>query len=156
VHRGSLHTVHSPDDGSSSLLSRLVVALYLLGYSTLLPILTTILINWAVYYFTANTFFKESWMIPTLLGLSAFAGGVLIRQKVEDGRGGLLKFIMGMLGLILYAYITYLDVHQPGGIYSQYMPMFLRPHLVAIIYALPAIGLGGMLFYQYFSLKANP
>lgn len=155
MHRGSLHTVHSPDDESSSPLSRMIVALYLLGYSTLLPIFTTIIINWAVYYFTADNFYKESWMIPILLGFSAFIGGVLIRQKIEDGRGGLLKFSMGLFGLILYAYITYLDIHQPGGVYSQYMPMFMRPHLVALIYAMPAIGLGGMLLYQYFSLKTS-
>jgi len=156
VHRGSLQSVHSPDSSHPGFWASLIIGLFLLGYSTLLPIAATIIINWAVYYFTAETFYHDAWMMPVLLAFSAFISGVFIRQKVEDnGRGGLLRFSVGLVGLLVYAYITYLDIHQLGGVYSQYMPMFLRPPIVALIYALPGIGFLGMVFYKYFSLKTH-
>jgi len=153
VHRASLHTLNSPNPDNPGLLGKLVLGLFLLGYCTLLPILTTIGVNWIVYFFTADTFFHDSWMMPLLLGFSAFLSGVLIRQRIEDGTGGLARFTLGLLGLVIYAYLTYLDIHQLGGIYSQYMPMFLRPTMVVLIYALPGLGFLGMLFFQHFSLK---
>ena len=153
MHRASLHQLNSPGPDSPGLLGKLVQGLFLLGYCTLLPILTTIGVNWIVYFFTADSFFHAAWMMPLLLGFSAFIAGVFIRQRIEEGSGGLARFTLGLLGLVIYAYLTYLDIHQRGGVYSQVMPMFLRPTLVALIYALPGLGFLGMLFFQYFSLK---
>jgi hypothetical protein len=67
--------------------------------------------------------------------------------------GGLGLFVLGLVGLMLFAYVTNMDIHQLGGIYSQYMPKYLKPTMVEYVYLLPGVGLMGMLFYKYFSLK---
>lgn len=153
VHRGSLHTVKTSDSEDQNILVNLILSVFLLAYFIFLPLAATILVNWIVFFFTAQSFYHASWMMPLLLGFGSFVGGVLIRQKIEDGTGGLAKITLGLLGLMLFAYLTYLDIHQLGGIYSQYMPMFLRPPMVVLIYSIPGIGFGGMLFYKFFTLK---
>jgi hypothetical protein len=122
-------------------------------YFTLLPILTTVLLNWAVYFFTQDNLFQEAWMSPTLMGISVFMAGALIRQKMEDDMGGMGAFTLAILALILFASLTYQDIQTIGDIYSRFMPQFLNENLIDFIYALPAIGIMGMLAYKYFTIK---
>jgi hypothetical protein len=153
VHRASVHTVRTTAIEKPPLLGQCLSGLLLLGYFTLLPVLTSLAVNWVVYYFTARTWFHDEWMMPTLLLFSTFVGGVFIRQKIEDEEGGLALFLLGMFGLIIFAYVTDLDIHRLGGVYSQYMPKFLRPTMVQYVCLLPGVGVCGMLFYKFFSVK---
>jgi len=131
----------------------LVHGVFLLFYFTLLPILATVLLNWAVYFFTQNNLFNEAWMSPSLMGISIFMAGALIRQKMEDDLGGMGAFILAILALILFSALTYYDILTIGGVYSRFMPRFLNEELTDFIYALPAVGIMGMLAYKQFTLK---
>lgn len=126
---------------------------FLLFYFTLVPILTLIVVNWLVFFFTQNNFYQESWMSPALAILSCIIAGSLIRQRIEDELGGMGLFTLGIIGLILFGWITYQDVHTMGGLYSRFMPRFLSIELTDYIFAFPAIGVMGMLAYKYFTVK---
>ncbi|WP_303674610.1 hypothetical protein [Vampirovibrio chlorellavorus] len=126
---------------------------FLLFYFFLLPVLTVIIVNWAVYFFTQSNFYTESWMAPTLLLLSTFIAGVLIRQKMEDESGGLGLFTLALLALLLFGWFSYQDIHTIGGLYSRFMPRFLTTDVDSFIYALPAVGIFGMIAYKQFTLK---
>jgi hypothetical protein len=156
VHRDALYqhkTRATPKHGGRNLALRGLGGLLSLIYFSLLPALITIVLNWVVYYFAESTIYHEFWMMPLLLTLGTFIGGVFIRQQIESGSGGLTGFSLGILGLLIFAGLTYGDMHQPGGLYSRYMPQFLRPGLVVWVFALPGVGFLGMLFYKFFSLK---
>ncbi|WP_373533148.1 hypothetical protein [Vampirovibrio sp.] len=141
---------HKSSDGFWVSLSRHA---FLLFYFTLLPVLTSVLLSWAVYLFTRNSLFHEVWMAPALMGLSVFVAGVLIRQKMEDDLAGMGAFIVAILALILFAALTYQDIQAIGGVYSRFMPRYLNEDLASYIYALPAVGIVGMLAYKQFTLK---
>jgi hypothetical protein len=126
---------------------------FLMFYFTLLPILTTVLLNWAVYFFTPNHLFQEAWMAPTLMGISIFMAGAFIRQKMEDDFEGMGAFILAILALIVFSALTYYDIQTIGGVYSRFMPRFLNENLIDFIYALPAVGIMGMLAYKQFTFK---
>jgi hypothetical protein len=126
---------------------------FLLIYFFLLPVLTVIMVNWAVFFFTQSTFYTENWMAPTLLLFSTFLSGVLIRQKMEDENGGLGLFALGLLALLLFGWLSYQDIHTIGGLYSRFMPRFMTTEVDSFIYALPAVGIFGMIAYKQFTLK---
>ncbi len=153
MHRESVTTVVTPVVKTPHPLRQGFNLMCLLGYFTLLPIFINIGVQWAVYFVTAHTWFPAGWMMPTLLLISTFLGGVFIRQKLEEGAGGLGLFVLGILGLCLFAYLTDLDIHRLGGVYSRFLPVHLRLGLVPFVYLLPGVGLFGMLFYKFFSLK---
>lgn len=152
--RSSYSAVNRPEqEPSKGFWANIARSGFLLFYFTLLPILATVIVNWAVYFFTQNNFFPEAWMAPTLIIISTFLAGALIRQKMEDEMGGMGLFTLAILSLILFAWLTYQDVHTIGGIYSRFMPRFLTEDLSDFIYALPAVGILGMLVYKHFTIK---
>lgn len=153
MYRESLTAVNHKKDEGPNLLDRTVMGVFLMAYFTLMPIVCTWGISWVVYWLTANTFYGEPWMMPLLLISGAFFGGVFIRQKIEDEMGGMGLFFLGMLALIIFSILTHMDIEKVGGIYSQFMPKLLRPSMADYLYMLPGIGLVGMLFYKYFTLK---
>lgn len=136
-----------------NLFEKLVNSMFLLGYFSLLPVVLVILLNWAAYAIAATTFYQDFWMMPSLLVLGTFLGGALIRQKMEDEEGGMGLFFLGMMGLMVFAWLTWLDINDPGAMYSRFMPKLLKPSLSDYVYGIPAIGMVGMLFYKYFTLK---
>ncbi len=153
-----LRTPHSASnrtekDSAQGFLTSFLRSVFLLFYFFLLPVLTVIIVNWAVYFFTQNTFYTESWMPPTLLLFSTFISGVLIRQKMEDESGGLGLFILALLALLLFGWLSYQDIHTIGGLYSRFMPRFLTTDVDSYIFALPAVGIFGMIAYKQFTLK---
>lgn len=127
--------------------------LFLLVYFSLLPILTLLGVSWVVYLCTQGNFYTESWMAPGLLLLSTFISGVLIRQKMEDENGGLGLFTLALFALLLFGWISFQDAHTVGGLYSRFMPRFLTSDVDVYIYALPAVGVLGMIAYKQFTLK---
>lgn len=136
-----------------NLFEKLVTTLFLLGYFTLLPIVLMVLLNWAAYGIAATTFYQEFWMMPALLVLATFLGGALMRQRMEEEQGGMGLFFVGLIALALFAWLTLQDINDPGLMYSRFMPKMLRPSMADYVYAIPAIGMFGMLFYKYFTLK---
>lgn len=140
-------------DTSKGFLASFFQGLFLLLYFSILPVLTLIVVNWAVYFFTQNNFYTDSWMAPTLLLLSTFLSGVLIRQKMEDESGGLGLFTLALFALLLFGWLFYQDIHTIGGLYSRFMPRFLTTDVDSYIYALPAVGIFGMIAYKQFTLK---
>lgn len=76
-----------------------------------------------------------------------------MRQKIEDETGGMRLFVVGIIALILFALLTYQDIHAIGGVYSRFMPKFLSVTIGPYIYMLPAVGILGMLAYKHFTLK---
>ncbi|MCE3235766.1 MAG: hypothetical protein K0Q50_1946 [Vampirovibrio sp.] len=153
MYRESPTAVSRNKESTPSVLDRLACWVFLLAYFTFLPILITILLNWAVYSFAVNNLYQESWMMPSLLLFSTFLAGALMRQKMEDETGGLSLFVIGILALMVFSVLTYEDIHRLGGIYSQFMPRFLVPTMEDYVYMLPGVGIAGMLFYKYFTLK---
>lgn len=91
--------------------------------------------------------------MPFLIILSTFLAGAFMRQKMEDETGGLGVFVLGILALLVFAFLTFQDIKTTGGVYSRFMPKLLRYSLLDYIYLLPAVGVLGMLFYKYFTLK---
>jgi hypothetical protein len=127
---------------------------FLLVTAIFLPIITLIVVNWAVYMFTYNNFYLDAWMMPTLLILSTFLAGAFIRQRIEDeARGGMGLFFLGVVGLAVFAGLTALDIHTSGGVYSRLMPKLLRFDMHRYVMMLPAVGMAGMLCYKHFTLK---
>ncbi len=153
MYRESPTAIHRKTEQEPGLLDKLAGAVFHMVYFTLLPIIITVLVNWAVYSFTAHNFYQALWMAPTLLLLSTFLAGALIRQKIEDAMGGMGLFVLGIIALGVFAYLTSLDIQKTGGVYSQLMPRFLLPGLESYVYMLPGVGILGMLFYKYFTLK---
>lgn len=131
----------------------LVTGVFLAGYFTFLPIILTVIINWAVASFTMNNFYQEHWMMPALIVLSTFLAGAFMRQKMEDEAGGMGLFLLGMLALIAFTFLTHYDITSHGQVYSRFMPKILRTSTLDYLYFLPGVGLLGMLFYKYFTLK---
>jgi hypothetical protein len=126
---------------------------FLFFYFTLLPILATVVLNWIVFFLTRTTFYSEPWMMPALLLASTGAGGVLIRQKMEDEMAGMGIFTLAILALMLFGWLTYQDIETVGGIYSRFMPKVLSDALQGYAYTLPAVGIAGMLLYKHFTVK---
>jgi hypothetical protein len=137
----------------SSILGKLILGMFLLVYFTLMPIACTWGVNWVVYWVTADNLYSEAWMMPALLLFGTFLGGVFIRQKIEDDNGGMALFFLGMVALIIFSILTHMDIEKVGGIYSQFMPKLLRPSIASYIYMLPGVGLIGMMFYKFFTIK---
>ena len=130
-------------------LPQLARNLFLMGYFTVLPVLLTIGLNWLVYPFTVNTFYREEWMMPTLILLAAFLAGVLMRRRMEAETGGMGLFALGCLALITFAVMSHQDILTTGGVYSHWMPELLRAGVLHYTYFLPTAGLLGMLFHRY-------
>lgn len=126
---------------------------FLFFYFTLLPILVTVIINWVVFFLTRTTFYYEAWMMPALLLVGTAAGGVLIRQKMEDEMAGMGIFTLAILSLMLFGWLTYQDIDLVGGVYSRFMPKVLSEALLGYAYTLPAVGIAGMLLYKHFTVK---
>lgn len=153
MYRESPTAVNQRQEAGPTVAHRLANWVFLLVYFTFLPIITTVMVNWAVYAFTVNNLYHESWMMPSLLLLSTFLSGALIRQKMEDEAGGLALFVLGIVALMIFSAVTFEDIHRLGGIYSQFMPRFLVPTMEDYVFMLPGVGIAGMLFYKYFTLK---
>lgn len=126
---------------------------FLLFYFSLVPILSIIIVNWLVFFFTQNNFYMEPWMSPGLAILSTLVAGALIRQRMEDELGGLGLFTLAIIALMLFSWLTWQDINTIGGVYSRFMPKFLPFELLDYIMALPAVGIVGMLAYKYLTLK---
>jgi hypothetical protein len=153
LYRESTTAVSRKKDEGPRLLDRTVTTVFLMAYFVLMPVACTWIISWAAYWLTADTFYNAPWMMPLQLVGGAFLGGVFIRQKIEDEMGGMGLFFLGLLALVLFAFVTHLDVEKLGGVYSQFMPRLLRPSVGDYLPMLPGIGLVGMLFYKFFTLK---
>jgi hypothetical protein len=145
------HSHRSPEN--HSLIGALVANIFYLVCFTGLPMLLTIILNWSVYTFTAHNFYQSLWMAPILLLISTFWAGALSRQMMEDKPGGMRLFVLAILAFSLFAWLTYYDIQNGGGLYSQFLPRFLTARSLSSVYMLPGIGILGMLFYKYFTLK---
>jgi uncharacterized membrane protein (DUF485 family) len=154
VYRESPAAVHNRDlDERRNLFAVLCGSCFLLLYFTLLPVLLHWGINWLVYFLTVNNFYQEPWMMPTLMLLSTFLAGALMRQKMEDESGGMGLFFLGVLALAIFAWMTHQDIATTGGVYSRLLPKLLRASIDDYVYMLPAVGMIGMLCYKQFTLK---
>lgn len=153
MYRESPTAIRRKKEPGESFLDKLAAGIFHLAYFTLLPIILTVAINWMAYSFTAHNFYRALWMSPALLILSTFLAGALIRQRIEDAMGGMGLFVLGILALCLFAGLTFHDIQKVGGVYSQLMPSFLLPSVESYVYMLPGVGVMGMLFYKYFTLK---
>lgn len=153
MYRESRAASQERDDDNPGFFQKLFGSVFLLAYFVFLPIILTVIINWAAYAFTQNNFYQDAWMMPTLLLLSTFLAGALMRQKMEDETGGMGLFFLGMLALVVFAWLTQHDIRSLGGVYSRYMPKMLPHSVLDFVYLLPALGVVGMLFYKYFTLK---
>lgn len=152
--RASPSAVNRPDqEPPPSLLMGLICSAFLLTCFTLLPILVLTATHWLVFFFARSTLYQENWMNPALAIISCVIAGAFIRQHSEDERGGLGIFTLGILALILFAWLTHQDIHAVGGLYSRFLPRFLPVELDTYTFAFPAFGLIGMLFFKYLSLK---
>lgn len=154
MHRESRTAPHKqlPDE-KQPVLAILLNGVFLAGYFTFLPLMLLCLLHWAVYSFAMNNLYQESWTMPALLLLATFLAGAFMRQKMEDENGGMGLFVIGILALIVFSLITYQDIATTGGIYSRFLPKILRRSLLDYLYFLPGVGMLGMLFYKYFTLK---
>lgn len=153
MYRESQTAIHREKKPRTSIPGVLGSGLFLAGYFTFLPIFLTIVLNWVVASFTMNNFYQESWMMPLLLLLSTFLAGAFIRQKMEDEIGGMGLFVMAVLALLVFTLLSYYDMTTHGGVYSRMMPKILPYSAQNYLYFLPGVGLLGMLFYKYFTLK---
>jgi len=154
LYRQSTSAVNPKESESErGMLTMLLGGLFLTSYFLLLPIFLSVLIQWAVYSLTMNTFYEAPWMAPALLLFATFLSGALMRQKMEDDNGGMVVFALGIMALIAFAWMTRLDILHTGTIYGGFMPKPLSYTLLDYILMLPGVGLLGMLAYKYFTLK---
>lgn len=153
MYRESSSANPSCPQSNPSFLEKMLSLLLLIGYFVLLPIGLTVLFTWISFWLTADTFFVEPWMMPTLILFASFLGGALIRQKIEEGSGGMGLFLLGIITLIVFAGLTWQDIMTPGSIYSQFLPKRLAHDLLNYVFMLPCVGMFGMLFYKQFSLN---
>jgi hypothetical protein len=153
LYRPSAAAQSEREEAKPNVLEKLVSVVFLLAYFTFLPVIMTILLNWAAYSITAHNFYQEIWMMPLLLLLATFLAGALIRQKIEDEMGGLGLFSLGILALAVFSFLTYCDIHTFGGVYSSFMPKFLLHSVTDYVFMLPGVGIIGMLAYKAFTLK---
>lgn len=153
MYRESRTAPYERKDVKPGFLVSLFNSTFLLAYFSFLPLFLMVVVHWAVYSFTYNNFYRDSWMMPALLLLSTFLAGALMRQKMEDESGGMGLFFLGIVALCLFAWLTKYDILSTGGVYSRYMPKLLSYSLLDFIYMLPAVGVGGMLCYKHFTLK---
>lgn len=137
----------------SGVLVQMLRTILLLGYFTLLPALLCVGIHWVAYALTANSLYQEGWMMPGCLLASVFLAGALMRQVMEDAQGRMGLFVVGVLALGLFSWLTHLDIQGHGGIYSQWMPSPLRSDMQPWLMLLPGVGLLGMLMFKYVALK---
>lgn len=142
----------SPDEKPNPV-AAFLNGIFLLAYFTLLPVILLVILSWIAYTLTSNNFFQDPWMMPGLLLFSTFLAGALMRQKMEDEDGGMVLFFLGIVGLLAFAWMTQHDIDTLGGMYSRFLPKLLRPGLEQYVYMLPGVGIVGMLFYKYFTIK---
>ena len=134
-------------------LEKLVNTVFQLGYFVLAPAFAVILVNWAMYSISASTWYQEHWMAPILLVLGTFMGGVLIRMRLEEEDGEMGMFMLAIIALIVFAWLTRMDLFSGGDVYGRFLPKLLKYSLEPYIYAIPGIGIAGMLFYKQFTIK---
>jgi hypothetical protein len=153
LYRESSAAVRPRKQIAASPLAKLAGTLLLLLYFILLPILIFFAVNWCVYAFTANNFYRDAWMMPVLLLFSTFLSGAFIRQKMEDEHGRMGLFFLGILALAVFAWLTQLDIDRLGSVYSHFFPKRLPTRLEDYTLMLPAVGMLGMLCYKQLTLK---
>lgn len=140
----------TPDAVMQRLPGVLLTALYFAG----LPLLIIMGVHWVVYAFTVDSVYRDAWMAPTLLLGSGFISGILIRHRIErGGSNGMGLFLMGILSLIGFSYMTYHDIHTLGGLYSHWLPRPLSYAIQDYVWFLPGVGVAGMLFHHFFMLR---
>lgn len=127
----------------------------LTAFFAILPVITTIGVGWLVYHLLKMTLYTEDWVQPLILFGGAFFAGAFARTMM----GGFLK-TMGLMMLSLisfsaYAFITYLDIQNSGGIYSRFMPDIIPYSLQTFVPALPLVGMAGLLLFDFFTIKQS-
>lgn len=157
MYRESPTAVYERKERGPHVLMKLFNSMFLFLYFIFLPVMLTVLINWAVYSLTKENFYQDHWMMPTLLLLSTFLAGALMRQKMEDESGGqtggMGLFFLGIAALFAFVWLTQQDIQMTGRIYSHWLPTPLRPSVSDWLLMLPLTGIFGMLFYKFFTLK---
>ncbi len=137
----------------SEALNRLGIQLFMYAYYTALPLIALVVLHWIVSSFV-SFYYDEYWMDPLLLVLATFLGGAFMRQTAEDTDNGMGQLLIAILALVTFAYITKMDLDSIGAVYSaQFLPHILRSSVYNFVYAIPFIGMVGIIFFKHFSLK---
>lgn len=138
-------------------LQSLVYQILMFAYFLLLPILLLIAISWSMFSITHDVMYDDSWMGPALLVLATFMAGVISRQTMNlnhIGSGDSMGvFLMAVMGHIGFATLTYLDLQSEAGVYSDFLPRPLTLAIYPFVFALPVVGMLGILFSRNFSLS---
>lgn len=122
-------------------------------YAALMPVVILSSVSWGVFFLTRTTFFSEPWMVPLLVVMGTFLSGVILRMNMEDTQSTLRMFLLSVLGFMGFACLTWMDVDSGGAVFSEYLPKFLTLDVEALTYAIPGVGIAGMLCFKLFSLK---
>lgn len=103
-------------------------------------------------HYLLGRFFEIEWVMPILMVIAVFMGGALIRKWIsrhEYRHTGLFHLIAGILALCVFSLMTWWDIHQSTmnsfTFYSRLLPVFWDPGLTVWAYALPAVGLLGLI-----------
>jgi hypothetical protein len=115
-----------------------------------LPAFLLIILSWFSYGFTKRVCFDEFWMMPLLICLSTFVAGVIIRQGMRYTKHQLGLTVLAGLGLMVFAVLVWMDI-QNHQLISPYLPLPLRSEVLPYVYAIPLVGLLGLVFSNLFA-----
>lgn len=135
-----------------SMLFNIVAIIATVLFFAVLPLILLVGFCWGFSSFTGDYFYtSSSWIMPVLIIISMFLGGVMVRAWSDRYRvlQGLKFFILGALSLIFAAYVLWVDIDsQP--VISQLLPHPLDGSLIPLLYSMPGIGMLGMIFSKTF------
>ncbi len=140
-------------------LQSLVYQILMFGFFLLLPVVLLVATSWTVFGVTQDVIYDDSWMGPALLLFATFMAGAFSRQAMNIsyiGSGDSMGvFLLGILAHIGFAVLTYMDLQTEAGVYSEYLPRPLTIAIYPFIFALPVVGMLGILFSRNFTLSRD-
>jgi hypothetical protein len=131
----------------------IVTVTLMYGYFTVMPFVVFLVMDWAAYLGLNDTFYDEPWMRPGILLLSVFLSGAFSRIMMKIHKNTMLLFVVGIMGLVSFAVLTWHDINSNEFMFSLFLPQHMPLSLLPLVYSLPAVGLVGMLFYGMFEMK---
>lgn len=123
-------------------------------FSVLCSLGILIALYWACEKVFASTLFDEPWMQPSVLIVSAYFSGVCIRMGTEQLIRSMGVYFIVLLGFASFTGLCWLDIQQTGSLFStRFLPETLHLSSIPFIFAVPIVGLFGMLCYRWFTLR---
>ncbi len=126
----------------------------LFGLFISIPVMFIVGLAWSLYPVTHNVIFEEPWMMPSIVCLSVFFGGVISRTLMNtySPKSEVLPLaVVFTLAQIFFAALIWSDLFR-GASLSIFLPLSLNGNIVPFITSFPCLGLLGMVFSGTFTL----